>query len=207
MEKTSWGAPVELTSSEKADVILRAWREWLAAFPGQLIGSYVFFWGPEAGAHSDVVRVAARGRRGDRGGRRQCTLRGLAPPAANRTPRVNALHLDGKDPRQRHAGGGRTYETAFDVVDPDGDPLRYRWEVKRESDATQAGGDFEERIANIDGLLGDASSAHHGRSRWVNPGDTGCSPTHSTITGMRRTPHPFPVEPGTCLEAGPGCWR
>jgi len=43
MEKTSWGAPVELTSSEKADVILRAWREVLAGLDEQLVGSYVFF--------------------------------------------------------------------------------------------------------------------------------------------------------------------
>ena len=40
MEKTGWGAPVELTSGEKADVIARGWCEVLSAFPGQLIGSY-----------------------------------------------------------------------------------------------------------------------------------------------------------------------
>jgi len=158
MEKTSWNAPVELTSSEKADVIGRAWREVLAAFPGQLIGSYVFFWGQkqertptwfglllEGGEETEAVDVMH--------------LAWTGTPAANRTPRVNALHLDGKGSRDSVAlVAGRTYEATFDVFDPDGDPLRYRWEVKRESDATQAGGDFEERIANIDGLLGDAAA-------------------------------------------------
>ena len=45
MEKTSWGAPVELTSSEKAAVFQRAQRDVLATFTGQLLGSYVFLWG------------------------------------------------------------------------------------------------------------------------------------------------------------------
>jgi hypothetical protein len=158
MEKTSWGAPVELTSSEKADVILRAWHEVLAAFPGQLIGSYVFFWGQkqertptwfglllEDGEQTEAVDVMH--------------LAWTGTPAANRTPRVNSLHIDGQGSRDSVTlVAGRTYETAFEVVDPDGDPLRYRWEVKRESDATQAGGDFEERIGNIGGLLGDAAA-------------------------------------------------
>jgi exo-beta-1,3-glucanase (GH17 family) len=45
MESTSWGAPVELTSSEKADVIQRAHNEIVTLLGDQLIGSYVFFWG------------------------------------------------------------------------------------------------------------------------------------------------------------------
>ena len=158
MENTSWGVPVELTSSEKADVIERAWREVLIAFPGQLIGSYVFFWGQkqertptwfglllESGEQTEAADVMHRAWTG-------------AQPA-NRTPRVHAMQLDGKGSRDSVTLiAGRTYEVAFDVVDPDGDPLRYRWEVKPESDATQAGGDFEARIGNIDGLLGDAAA-------------------------------------------------
>ena len=45
MEKTRWGVPFETTSSEKADILARAHREILAPLEGQLIGSYVFFWG------------------------------------------------------------------------------------------------------------------------------------------------------------------
>jgi hypothetical protein len=157
-EKTSWGAPVELTSSEKADVIQHAWREVLGDFPGQLIGSYVFFWGQkqertptwfglllERGEETetiDLLHVAWTG-----------------APAANRAPRVNALHLDGRGSRDSVTlVTGRTYEARFDVVDPDGDPLRYRWEVKPESDATQGGGDFEAPVSNIGGLLGNAAA-------------------------------------------------
>jgi hypothetical protein len=158
MEKTSWNAPVELTSSEKADVIGRAWNEVLAAFPGQLIGSYVFFWGQkqertptwfglllESGEETEAVDVMQ--------------LAWTGAPPANRAPRVNALRLDRRESRDSVTlVAGRTYEAVFDVVDPDGDPLSYRWEVKHESDATQAGGDFESRIGNIDGLLADPAA-------------------------------------------------
>jgi hypothetical protein len=159
MEKTSWGVPVELTSSEKADVIQRAWREVLTAFPGQLIGSHVFFWGQkqertptwfglllESGEETEAVDVM------------HFAWTGTLP--ANRAPRVNALRLDGRGSRDSVTlVAGTTYEAALDVVDPDGDPLRYRWEVKHESGATQAGGDFESRIGSIDGLLGNPAAA------------------------------------------------
>ena len=159
MEKTPWGAAVELTSSEKAGVILRAWREVLVPLEGQLIGSHVFKWGwkqertptwfgllLESGEETESVDVM------------HYAWTGAWP--ANRTPRVNALLLDGKGAREGVTlVAGRTYEAAFDVVDPEGDPLRFHWEVKPESDATQAGGDFEARIGNIDGLLGDPAAA------------------------------------------------
>jgi hypothetical protein len=158
MEKTSWGAPVELTSSEKADVIQRAWREVLGEFPGQLVGSYVFFWGQkqertptwfglllESGERTEAIDVMH--------------LAWTGAPPAKRAPRVNALHIEGRGSRDSVTlVAGRTYEAAFDVVYPDGDPLRYHWEVKLESDATQAGGDFEARIDSISGLLGDAAA-------------------------------------------------
>jgi hypothetical protein len=159
MEKTRWGAPVELTSSEKADVILRAWREVLAPLEGQLIGSYVFKWGwkqertptwfgllLDSGEETESVDVM------------HYIWNGAWPK--NRSPRVKSLQLDGKGAREGVTlVAGRTYEAGFDVVDPEGDPLRFHWEVKPESDAMQAGGDFEERIGSLGGLLRDPAAA------------------------------------------------
>jgi hypothetical protein len=159
MEKTSWGAPVELTSSEKADVIQRAWREVLGAFPGRLVGSYVFFWGQkqertptwfglllESGETTEAADVMQR------------AWSGAWP--ANRTPRVDSMRLDGRTSRESVTlVAGRSYEASFQVMDPDGDSLRYRWEVKRESDATQAGGDFEAAIPSLGDVIGNDASA------------------------------------------------
>ena len=158
-ERTSWGAPVELTSSEKADVIQRAWREVLTAFPGQLIGNHVFFWGQkqertptwfglllESGEETESVDVM------------HFAWKGAWP--ANRSPRMNSMRLDGRTSRESVTlAAGRPYAASVEVADPDGDPLRLRWEVKRESEATQAGGDFEGGIPSLEGLLRDPDSA------------------------------------------------
>ena len=45
MDKTDWGTPTELTSTEKANIFMRANDEVLSRFDGQLIGSYAFLWG------------------------------------------------------------------------------------------------------------------------------------------------------------------
>jgi exo-beta-1,3-glucanase (GH17 family) len=160
MERTSWDIPVELTSSEKADIIRRANDEVLATFENQLIGSYVFFWGQkqertptwfgmltEAGEETETVDVM------------HFIWNGEWPE--NRTPRVDAILLDGKSHKQSATlTSGETYDAVLEVSDPEGDPLTFRWEVKPESTAHQEGGDFEEAIPNIEGLLSNQDTAN-----------------------------------------------
>jgi exo-beta-1,3-glucanase (GH17 family) len=159
MEQTSWGAPVELTSSEKAQVILRAHDEILARFDDQLIGSYVFLWGQkqertptwfglftEDGKETESVDVMHY-------------IWNRSWPD-NRSPRVNSMLLDGKKARQSvMLVAGESYQATFDVFDHENDLLSYRWEVKSESVVTRVGGDFEESISSLDGLLSDTTDA------------------------------------------------
>ena len=159
MEKTDWGVPFETTSSEKADVFLRAYREVLQPLEGQLLGSYVFFWGQkqertatwfgmltEDGNETEVVDMM------------HYAWTGQWPD--NRTPRVERMLLDGKGDRTSVVlSAGQHYEAVFDVVDPEDSPLIYRWELKTESAATSEGGDYEEPIANLEGYLADPAAA------------------------------------------------
>ena len=158
-DETDWGAPVELHSSGKAETFLRAYRDILAPLEGQLIGSYAFFWGQkqertptwfgmltENGDLTEVVDVM------------QHAWTGGWPE--NRTPRVEAMLLDGRQSTDSIAlAPDKEYEAIFDVHDPDGDPVSYRWELKPESTATSAGGDYEEPLANLDGFLSGSSAA------------------------------------------------
>ncbi len=153
MEKTAWGTPVELTSSEKAEVFQRAHNEILAPLEGQLIGWYAFLWGQkqertptwfglltEAGEETEAVDVLHR------------IWTGSWP--LNRTPRVEAIRLAGKGHKEGAVlTAGESYEAVFDVVDPDGDPLAWHWQVKPESESIKSGGDREERLPSLDGLL------------------------------------------------------
>ena len=159
MEETTWGTPVELTSSEKADVFLRAHNEALTAFDGQLIGSYVFLWGQkqertptwfglltERGEETEAVDVL------------HYMWTGSWPQ--NRAPRVNSIQLDGKGYRESVVlTAGESYEATFDVFDHEGDPLTWHWEVKPESESKKAGGDHEEPLPNLEGMLSDPAAA------------------------------------------------
>ena len=159
MERTSWDIPVELTSSEKADIIRRANDEVLATFEDQLLGSYVFFWGQkqertptwfgmltEAGEETETVDVM------------HFIWNGDWPD--NRAPRIDAISLDGKSHRQSVVlMPGETYDAVLNVSDSDGDPLTFRWEVKPESTAHQEGGDFEAAIPNLEGLVSSRDTA------------------------------------------------
>ena len=159
VDKTDWGAPIENTSSEKADVFLRGYRDVLEPLDGQLLGSYVFYWGQkqertptwfgmltEDGRVTEVVDVM------------QYAWTGEWPD--NRTPRVERLSLDGLGSRDNVVlVAGQDYEVVFDVADPDGGTVGIRWELKPESAATAAGGDYEAPIDNLEGYLADPTAA------------------------------------------------
>ena len=75
---------------------------------------------------------------------------------ANRTPRVESIRLNGKGYKESVVlAAGEPYDAVFDVTDREGDSLTYRWEVKPESDSQKAGGDREEALPNLEGLLSD----------------------------------------------------
>ena len=159
MDETDWGAPTENTSSEKAGVFLRGYQDVLSTFEGQLLGSYVFLWGQkqertptwfgmftEAGEETETVDVM------------HYIWNGAWPE--NRSPHVRSLSLDNNVASQSvMLVAGQAYQAKFDVVDPDDDVLRYDWELKPESDTSETGGDFEEAIASLDGLIADPGAA------------------------------------------------
>jgi hypothetical protein len=151
--KTAWGAPIEHTSSEKADSYLRSYQTAIATDPDHALGSYVFLWGQKQertptwygmfladGSETEVIDVM------------HYIWNGAWP--ANRSPGIRNMLLDSKtahDEVTLNAVG--RYVASVTVHDPEGDPLRYRWEVMRESEATQAGGDREEIPEVLPGLI------------------------------------------------------
>ncbi|MGI9237408.1 MAG: glycoside hydrolase family 2 TIM barrel-domain containing protein [Woeseiaceae bacterium] len=153
VDKTSWGAPIEATSSEKADTYRRGYRQKLEPLDGQLIGSYAFIWGQkqertptwfglftEAGEETETVDVMHQ------------IWNDKWPE--NRAPQIRSIQLDGKVARDNVIlGAGESYVATADIFDSDGDVLSYKWELKPESDTTQVGGDYEEPIASLDGLI------------------------------------------------------
>ena len=156
--QTSWGAPIEQTSSEKAANYLRSYEIAIGSNPQQIMGSYVFLWGQkqertptwygvflEDGAETEAVDVM------------HYIWNGEWP--ANRSPAIEGMLLDERSAHDNVVlATGAEYEAGIRAADPDGDTLAYRWEIMRESEATQEGGDLEEVPERIDGLISDPGS-------------------------------------------------
>ena len=157
--QTKWGAPIELTSTEKANNYLKGFDEVIATNPHQVLGNYVFLWGQkqertptwygvftESGEETEAVDV-------------MYYLWNNQWPA-NRSPVLTGIQLDGRTAYENIylAPGQKTLASVI-VQDPDGDQVSYGWSIKPESDSAKHGGDFETAIADIENLIEDPHKA------------------------------------------------
>ncbi len=83
-----------------------------------------------------------------------CTISGPASWPVNRSPQIIETRLDSKTSAEDVIvdANGR-YQAKVVARDPDGDTLRYRWEIMLESEATQEGGDREQVPMTLAGLI------------------------------------------------------
>jgi hypothetical protein len=156
--KTDWGAPIEATSSGKADVFMRAHNNVLRQLGRQLLGSYVFYWGQKQERTSTWFGLLTeRGEETEAVDVMHHIWNGTWPD--NRAPQVRKITLAGKQSSASiRVKPGKRMKARVAVMDPDGDPLTFRWELKPESDATQVGGDYEEAIDSLAGYIGNGDS-------------------------------------------------
>lgn len=143
VSKTAWGAPIEMNSSEKAQRFRARYENVIAAHSNQIIGSYVFLFGQkqertptwygmllEDGSRTEAMDVM------------HYIWNGVWPE--QRAPHVHKMLLDSKRADQSvvlHAG--ERYKAELDAIDPEEGELTYHWMVRRESEATEQGGDPE----------------------------------------------------------------
>ncbi len=156
---TSWDAPIENHSSEKADLYQQRYEIAVAGEVGHCVGSYVFLWGQKqertptwygmfapTGESTEAVDVMHH------------IWTGTWPD--NRTPRLESFQLDGKNKEDGvKLQPGQTYEAIVSSTDPDGDYLRYQWEIRYESEAVSEGGDEEEVPELLEELIAPSDGA------------------------------------------------
>jgi hypothetical protein len=156
---TPWGAPIENTSSVKADFYLERYNEAIASDETQCLGSFVFLWGQKQERTPTWYGIFTdQGEKTESVDVMHYIWNGAWPE--NRTPRLETATLDG---RTAYEGidleAGATYEASTDASDPDGDPLTYRWMVMRESTDLGHGGDQESVPEQLENLIEDAAAA------------------------------------------------
>lgn len=142
---TSWNAPVEETSSEKAAVYQSRYSYSVEKDKDKCLGSYVFLWGQkqertptwyglftDKGEESEVVDVM------------QYLWKGKYP--SNKAPHVYAFQLDGKKSNLNvQLKAGKTYSAKVVAYDPDNDKITYFWELLPEATKVGEGGDHEDK--------------------------------------------------------------
>lgn len=153
--KTAWGAPIENDSAVKADLYKTRYEKVIQSDQTLCLGSYVFFWGQkqertptwygmflesgEETAPVDVMHYFWNG-----------------AWAANRSPRVEGIWLEGKTASQNvRVRSGQSCRARVNASDPDRDTLAFRWEIMAESTSRNVGGDRESKPASLPGRISD----------------------------------------------------
>mgnify|MGYP006280765845 CR=1 FL=1 len=146
---TPWGAPIEQTSSEKAEALKRRYEKAILADSSKCMGSYVFLWGQkqertptwyglftEKGRETEAIDVM------------HYFWKDRWPE--NRAPQIIKARLNGMD---RYADQiikpGSENSASVEFSDPDGDTLEIRCEIMKEATELSEGGDFEARPATV----------------------------------------------------------
>ncbi|MBT3428557.1 MAG: hypothetical protein HOL98_01055 [Gammaproteobacteria bacterium] len=140
---TTWGAPIELTSFEKAQHYQQGYEDVIQKLAGQVIGSYAFLWGQkQERTPTWYGTLTTDGYPTEAADRLYYLWQGSWP--ANRAPTMANFSLDNSTAADsvRLQAGGR-YLARVDAVDPDDDPLTYTFWVMQESDSSAVGGDKE----------------------------------------------------------------
>lgn len=143
---SSWGAPYEQSSGEKADFLRRNYSATIEANLGkQCLGSFAFLWGNKqektetwfglilpTGERTEMIDVLTE------------FWTGEAP--VNKAPRVTGLKIEAD---VANLAPGQTILVAVNATDQDGDTLATEWRVMPESGVRSEGGDAEPELTAV----------------------------------------------------------
>ena len=173
--RTAWGLPIEDNSTEKAEFYLEAYRHAVAGRP-TCLGSYTFHWGQhhekthtwygmflEDGSRTQAVDVM--------------TFLWSGKWPTNRSPVIGAggIHVRSGNPAADAAMTflpESTLHCRVEASDPDGDPLKIAWDLRKDvSGNKNVGGDHEQPTPPIAGALlhAEGSSAEFQLPRQEGP--------------------------------------
>ena len=153
---TEWGAPIEQTSSEKADAVLERYRTAILSDAEHCMGSFVFLWGQkqertptwyglftERGEETEAIDVM------------EYVWTGRRPKVC--APRLTDITIDGRGRYDNVTlASGERATAVLEVEVPGGDNtgnVRVRAEILPEATIVGEGGDYEPRPEAVPGLI------------------------------------------------------
>lgn len=136
---TTWGAPIEQTSTQKATWYAKGYQQNVIENADNCLGSYAFLWGHKQETTAtwfgmllpDGTRLGAAD-----------ALSELwsGKPLKNRCPEIASFRVD----RDSGLEKGDVVHAMVKTSDPDGDAIKYRWILRSDSATIGEGGDPQE---------------------------------------------------------------
>lgn len=133
--RTAWGAAVEPSSDEKAELLSR----WLIAVQPHVQGQIVFYWGQKQEVTPTWHSLLMPNGDWQRSAEVMASIWGGTTPGGNRAPRISGLRFQRGDDWARDQTG----RAEITVADPDGDSVGVVWQVMAESSDLRKFGDAE----------------------------------------------------------------
>lgn len=147
--KTSWGAPIEPSSRDKAGSYYATQTSVVADGKGSCLGTYVFLWGHKQEVTSTWYGMFLKS------GEKLPTVDAMVRAWTGAWPENRCPKILGVDTPLREAtvGAGQSVTAAAKAEDPEGDPLKYEWVVYGESTDRKVGGDDEAEPPAVEGCI------------------------------------------------------
>jgi hypothetical protein len=145
---TDWGAPKEMSSTEKSKMMRESW-EIIKSKDDLLLGSYAFYWGfkyeithtwfslfSEEGNESESINF----------------LKGAwtGKEVENWAPQIEALIIEGfRDVDNIYLLSDSTYRAKIYTSDPENDNLTFKWEIRHEESNFYESGKFKYSLEHL----------------------------------------------------------
>ncbi len=153
---TTWKAPLEPTSTQKAHTYLKNYQHSIAGQRGQCLGSYCFLWGQKQEATSTWFGMFLRsGERTEAVETMQYLWTGRYPGV--RCPRISSFETSVAR-MEVPANSEQTAEVTLEGGTPPN--LTVRWEVRQESSDRRSGGDQEQEPPAVSDCILEAAGTH-----------------------------------------------
>ncbi|GAA4460441.1 glycoside hydrolase family 2 TIM barrel-domain containing protein [Nibrella saemangeumensis] len=143
---TEWKAPIEPTSSQKAQFLSSRYKAGVLGDSSRCLGAYAFYWGQKQ--ECTTTWFGMLGEKGEKtavADMLQYLWSGQWP--ANKAPHLVSIHVhDQAGLNTSRLLPGTTYTASVAAQDPEGDSLRYHWELLPESDWRELDGSVDKEI-------------------------------------------------------------
>ncbi len=143
--KTTWNAPVEQTSTEKAAMIRTSYKKAIKP-DGKCLGSYIFIWGHKQEATATWFGVFTKDEESTATADVLQEMWTDKKPA-NKAPQIKPLKCDADK-----VTPSQEFTIKAIASDPEDDPLQFRWEITADNGKRDANG-HEIPPAPIQGLI------------------------------------------------------